>query len=346
MLTPEAKEELEKQQYKIVGEHSAVKICGWTKSRITDQGECYKGTFYGIESHRCLQMTTSISCANRCEFCWRGYKAPVSKEWKWGIDDPEFIINESIEAQRKLLAGFAGNPKVNDEMVKFFSNPLHVALSLTGEPIMYPRFNEICEGFHKRHISTFVVTNAQYPEAIKNLKLCTQLYISVDAPNKELLKEIDKPLFTDFWERLNQSLEYMREKTFRTAIRITAIKGKNMCDEEGWAELVKKGDPDFIEIKSYMWLGASKERLKITNSPTHEETKEWGMKLLKLLPDYEYIDEQISSRVIMLAKKNLNKNTKIDFKNFFEENGFAEDNKVELKKFVMPKREKVRVLNY
>ena len=38
MLTEEAKRSLEKQQYGIVGEHSAVKICGWTKNMIREEG--------------------------------------------------------------------------------------------------------------------------------------------------------------------------------------------------------------------------------------------------------------------------------------------------------------------
>ena len=76
------------------------------------------------------------------------------------------------------------------------------------------KINELIDLFHKEGISTFLVTNAQYPEQIKNLKLVTQLYISLDAPNKELLKKIDIPLFKDYWERLNLSLEYMAEKKY------------------------------------------------------------------------------------------------------------------------------------
>ena len=71
MLTETAKQELEKQQYRVVGDHSAVKICGWTKNMIRGEGGCYKLKFYGIMSNQCMQMSTSISCANRCTFCWR-----------------------------------------------------------------------------------------------------------------------------------------------------------------------------------------------------------------------------------------------------------------------------------
>ena len=52
MLTEKAKQELEKQQYRVVGDHSAVKICGWTKNMIRGEGGCYKLKFYGIMSNQ------------------------------------------------------------------------------------------------------------------------------------------------------------------------------------------------------------------------------------------------------------------------------------------------------
>ncbi|MFB6308947.1 MAG: 4-demethylwyosine synthase TYW1, partial [Haloarculaceae archaeon] len=38
-------------------EHTAVQTCGWTKNAVRGEGKCYKYIFYGIESHRCIQMT-------------------------------------------------------------------------------------------------------------------------------------------------------------------------------------------------------------------------------------------------------------------------------------------------
>ena len=57
--------------YRIVGSHSGVKMCRWTKSMLRGRGGCYKHTFYGIESHRCMESTPSLACANKCVFCWR-----------------------------------------------------------------------------------------------------------------------------------------------------------------------------------------------------------------------------------------------------------------------------------
>ena len=55
-----AKETLEKQGYRIVGNNSAVKICNWTKTSLRDEGVCYKEQFYGIKSHLCAQISCSL----------------------------------------------------------------------------------------------------------------------------------------------------------------------------------------------------------------------------------------------------------------------------------------------
>ena len=58
LFTDEYKKALEKASYEIVGNHSAVEICGWTKKGMKDGSSgCYKQKFYGIRSHQCTQMT-------------------------------------------------------------------------------------------------------------------------------------------------------------------------------------------------------------------------------------------------------------------------------------------------
>lgn len=327
MLTEEAQAELEKQQYRLLGpsKHSSVKVCGWTKNILRGKGGCYKFKFYGINSAQCLQMSTSMSCANRCVFCWRGKKAPVSKEWPCGVDDPSVIIDEALFYQQKLLNGFAGLKTVNQTFLAQSKTVRHVALSLTGEPIIYPRINEAVQLFHEQGISTFMVTNAQYPNEIRALSPVTQLYLSIDAPTKELLKKIDKPLFSDYWERMNQSLEALKEKEGRTTIRLTMIKGMNMNHHKEYAELIQKGDADFVEVKGYMFVGASRQVLAMENMPYHEEVKAYGEELVKFLPEYELIDEHKPSRVVLLAKKKFYDSEKkryltwIDFEGFFTE---------------------------
>jgi tRNA wybutosine-synthesizing protein 1 len=322
MITPEIKKSLEKQGYRTAGSHSAVKICGWTKNSILGKGTCYKHKFYGINTHQCLQMTTSMSCANRCVFCWRDYKSPVAKEWIWNIDDPKKVLEESKLAHEKLLIGFFGNEKADKKVLKETKNIRHAALSLTGEPINYPKVNDIIKEMHKQKISTFLVTNGQNPESIKKLTRVTQLYLSVDGSNPEMLKMTGKPLFLDYWERLIQSLKELKTKKYRKCIRITLIKGMNDEKPEEYAELIKIAEPEFIEVKAYMFIGASKERLKRENMPSHLETYKFANKIKEFLPDYELISDHKSSRVALLAHKKLKKqekwNTWINFDKFFE----------------------------
>ena len=53
-------------RYKIVGSHSGVKLCRWTKAMLRGRGGCYKHTFYGIVSYQCMEATPSLACANKC----------------------------------------------------------------------------------------------------------------------------------------------------------------------------------------------------------------------------------------------------------------------------------------
>jgi tRNA wybutosine-synthesizing protein 1 len=81
-----------------------------------------------------------------------------------------------------------GVPGVQEDRWQEAFTVAHCALSLVGEPIMYPHINELVTELHRRKISTFLVTNAQFPEFIANMVPITQLYVSVDASTKEELK--------------------------------------------------------------------------------------------------------------------------------------------------------------
>jgi tRNA wybutosine-synthesizing protein 1 len=157
---------------------------------------------------------------------------------------------------------------------------------------------------------------------MKDLKRVTQLYLSIDAPNKELLKKIDKPLFADYWERTNKSLEYCAQKKDRTCVRLTIIKGVNDIDIEGYARLIKIGKPDFIEVKAYMHVGPSREKLEMEAMPWHEEIVNFTEELIKYLSDYEIVTEHVPSRVVLCAKKEYKREgrwyTWIDFDKWHE----------------------------
>lgn len=296
------KKSLEKQGYRIVGNNSACKICEWTRKSIRDKDVCYKQQFYGVKSHLCCQMTPNMGCVNRCVFCWRDTAAFTNVKTK-KFDEPEEIIKGCIEAQRDLLVGFFGTEKANKQKLMEAKNPKYFAISLTGEPTLYPKLSELIEGIHKMNACTFLVSNGLFPKNIEKLNtLPKQLYISVDAPNKKLYKEIVRPVMKNSWENFNKTLELLPTLKTRTVLRLTMIKNRNMTDEKGYANIIKKSKPRFVEIKSYMWVGHSKENLERDNMPTHEDIKEFSRKIEKLT-GYKIIDEKENSRVVLLAQE-------------------------------------------
>lgn len=307
MLTKKHRASLTKEGYKLIGSHSAVKLCRWTKHQLRGRGGCYKHSFYGITSYQCMEATPSLACANKCTFCWRHHKNPVGTEWRWSMDPPDMIVAEAVGQHKKMIREARGIPGVKKERFEEAMTVKHCALSLVGEPIMYPRINELVSELHKRQISTFLVTNAQFPEAIHSLSPVTQLYVSVDAGTKETLKAVDRPLFADFWERYLDSLRALREKKQRTVYRLTLVKDHNMADSADYARLVALGEPDFIEIKSVTFCGESKaSNLSIGNTPWHEEVRNFAEAMLSaegLSSNYELACEHQHSCIVLIAHK-------------------------------------------
>lgn len=317
MIPEKLRKEMAKQHYKVVGNHSAVKLCMWLKKSIRNGGFCYKQKFYGIQSHGCLQMTPWIGCCNRCLYCWRiiektpckigsiaGRQSPSSSQGEV-LDEPKEIIQGCIEAQRKLISGFPGWEGTNMKKWKEAQNPTNAAISLLGEPALYPGLSQLIEEFHKRHMTTFLVTNGQLPERLEQLvggAEPTQLYISLDAPNKQIYKKLDRPGYPDFWERLNRSLEVMDSFSCRKVIRLTMVRGWNMTKPEEYAGLIEKANPDFVEVKGFMHVGEAQKRLPREAMPLHRDIKDFAEKLAKET-GYGYKDEQEDSRVVLLTAK-------------------------------------------
>ena len=272
MVTATQAKALQKEGYKLIGTHSAVKLCRWTKHQLRGRGGCYKHTFYGITSYQCMEATPSLACANKCVFCWRHHKNPVGKEWRWKTDDPYFIVDEAVKAHIKLIKETKGIPGVNMERWKEAHTVRHCALSLVGEPIMYPRINEFLGDLHKRNISTYLVTNGQHPAQIDSLIPITQLYVSIDAPTPESLIAIDRPLFSDAWDRLKDSLTFLKDKGQRTVARLTVVKGWNSDEIGGYAKLIALGKVSLIEVKGVTFCGKSDaSNLNMSNTPWHHE---------------------------------------------------------------------------
>lgn len=158
-------------------------------------------------------------------------------------DPPDTLIESALVVHRSLIKPLKGLEGATTKRYNEALNPRHCALSLVGEPIVYPYINEFVELLHKQRISSFIVTNGQHPDAIQRLKTpATQLYLSIDAPDAETLKRIGNPLFKDYWERLQESLRHLRHRTERTVARLTIVKGWNDKDVEVRSEVDKKND--------------------------------------------------------------------------------------------------------
>ena len=321
MVTPKLRKALTKQGYKILGTHSGVKLCRWTKAMLRGRGGCYKHAFYGIESHRCMETTPSLACANKCVFCWRHHTNPVGKDWKWEMNPAEDIVNDALGQHRKMINEMRGVPGVTEAKLQEGMDPRHCALSLVGEPIMYPEIGKFVGILHEKRISTFLVTNAQFPKAIEDLPPITQLYVSVDAATPETLKAIDRPLHSDYWDRFVGSLSSLKTKRQRTVYRLTLVAGWNLAEAEEYAKLVKLGEPDFIEIKGVTYCGSSDKSasaLTMKNVPYHEDVVKFSQEICRLTnieqeekgaSSYELACEHSHSCCVLLART---KDYKID----------------------------------
>ncbi len=295
-------EKLESSGYRFVGSHNhaAAKICHWTKQSILDKGVCYKEKFYGIESHRCLQMAPAVpNCQQKCEFCWRDLSY-TQTQWEGEYDDPKTIIDEAVKAQNNLLCGFFGNDKANKEKLEETKTPTNAAISLAGEPMLYPEIDELIAEFNRRNFTTFVVSNGQCVDKLKNLENEPyQLYLSLDAPTKKIYNDVCQPQISEGWDNLNQSLDTLASFNSRTCIRTTCVKGRNMTNPEKYAELIKKASPDFVEIKAYMCVGSSRHRLTPDNMPTFDEVKSFAQKIGENCGK-KIVNESEVSRVVLL----------------------------------------------
>ena len=302
LIEPRIANRLSKQKYHLVGEHGGVKVCHWTKQSLVNDRSCYKGTFYGIESHGCMQMAPNVDTCNlACSYCWR---EPHSETLNKIDDDPYELFLQSVKAHRRLITGYGGNPKADPKKFAEAQNPKHVAISLNGEPTLYSRLGEFLEICHQHGVSTFLVTNGSLPKVIEKLDpLPTQLYVSVDAPNKKLFNSLCKPKFdSSAFEKLEQTLELLPSLDTRTVCRHTLIKNESLGYHEDYARLDNIADPDFIEAKGYVYVGNSQNNLSIENMPSHQEVLDFSYKLAPLV-DREVLSERSESRVTLIGKE-------------------------------------------
>jgi len=302
-VSEDRKKELMKQGYRLVGNHSAIKTCLWCKKAVRGDDTCYKNTFYNIKSWRCIEASVTLdNCNLRCEWCWRdiNYSSLTFEK----LDDPKMIVDGFIQEHKKLLVGFFGAERVNRERLDESMKPKHVALSLTGDACMYPKLPELIDEIHSREMTTFLVTNGTFPRMLEQLldgHQPTQLYITLPAPDEKTYEEACKPLTPNTWPKIKESLKLLG-KFDRSVIRLTLAKGLNMHNADGYAELLKDVDFDWIEFKAAMPVGYARYRLAYQQMPMHTEIKEFAEQLCAKLGAY-IVDEKANSRVVLVARQ-------------------------------------------
>lgn len=311
-ITPQVQAKLKKAKYGVYN-HSAVELCHWTKKSFANEGSCYKHKFYGISTHRCMEMTpAAMNCENRCIYCWRPAEFYDTLDMPAElVDEPDVIVEQLLKERERLINGFYGSRKNDKVKLDESLLPAHYAISLSGEPTMYPKLPQLIRYLKtlKATKSVFLVTNGQEPAMLKRLvdedALPTQIYLSTNASNKKMFHIINRPRHKDAWERWWESLRFLSDVNTRTVLRMTLIRdhndGEDFVDE--FAQMMKEGNPHFIELKSYMHVGMSTERLEHNNMLGMDEVRDYAVRLCAAIPSFDIMDESAISRIVVLQNK-------------------------------------------
>jgi tRNA wybutosine-synthesizing protein 1 len=310
-LPEEFKASYRRQGYGLVGIHSAVKTCHWLRCSLNTKGAetCYKNRFYGIPTHRCLQMTPSLGhCTQSCLFCWRATPETLGVSWDQTQpietpEDPETIIEGCLREHRRLLSGFGGNPNVDLEMLSEAKNPIHAAISLEGEPTLYPRLGELVEAYYGRgYKSVFIVTNGTRPDVLGSLDAePTQLYVSLCAPDEETYRRTCRPTSKGLWGRVMETLELLDSFSCPTLLRHTLVPKLNMVNPEGYARLAELSNATYMEPKAAMSVGAARERFCYDEMAWFDDVQRFAEELATA-SSYEIIDEHRWSSIVLLSR--------------------------------------------
>ena len=308
-IKPRVAQQLKKVKYG-VSDHSTVGLCHWTKKSFKHEGSCYKHKFYGISTHSCMEFSPAgMYCENRCVYCWRPMEFYDSMKMEpENVAEPQEIMTKLMEERRKLIMGHYGDSRSDKQRLDESLKPSHYAISLSGEPTMYPKLPELIKYLKSLEAtkSIFLVTNGQEPDMIQKLQdenaLPTQLYLSTNAADYESFLKINKPKYDDSWQRWNKTLEMLKDLDTRTVLRITLIRDYNDQREmiPAFAKMLEESSPHFVEIKSYMHVGRSTNRLEHENMLEMDEVKKFSQEIVNQSKIFSVMDESYVSRIVIL----------------------------------------------
>ena len=243
-------------------------------------------------------------CTFSCIFCWRAFGKNRFKAKK-NRGDAKSLVDEMIEKQRRLISGFGGSKYTSREMWGEAMKPAHFAISMDGEPTLYPYLAELIKEIKSRGMTAFLVSNGTMPDKLRKLlekkAIPDNLSISVYATNAEDYEKVTNPFIKNPFEKVIESLKLMRRfKNARTNFRMTLVKDLNLKDAEGYAKLIKIGKPKFITIKGYSFIGASQKRLKKENMPSMPELENFAEQIEEYTGYKIKIKDKISTAIILI----------------------------------------------
>ncbi len=229
-----------------------------------------------------------------------------------------YFINNKISEEIKTVSDI--EPLVNTHIttIKEIKRahteslyPKHAAISLDGEPFLYPLLSDFVKEFKTRNMTTFVVSNGTFPEKIESMEQYpSQLYISLPTSNEKLYKKICRPLIKNGWSNILNSLDLLKSLSCRTVVRITAIKNLNINDNmvEEYCKIIENASPNFLDIKGFTLQAKAlliKDRLKSNEPleyyfPEFEDIKNFASKISKT-GGYPILYENQRSRDLLLG---------------------------------------------
>jgi tRNA wybutosine-synthesizing protein 1 len=222
-------------------------------------------------------------------------------KWSGPVDEPKVILDEAIRAQSKILQGFKGQKNADKKKIDEACHPNQVAISLVGEPCLYPKLPGLVDEIKSRGMTAFLVTNGTVPEMVKKLieHQPTNMYITLPAPNEKIYKKTCLPA-ANYWKKIMKSLSLL-PKFDVSVIRLTLVKDLNFLLPNEYAKIIEKSCPTFVEVKAFMSVGGSRAKLAYSRMPLHNEIKEFARKIEEN-SSYKIVDEKPDSRVVVLRR--------------------------------------------
>ncbi|MHA1341260.1 MAG: radical SAM protein [Promethearchaeota archaeon] len=226
-------------------------------------------------------------------------------------------LSEMIQHEdaSKLLDKFVTNPADIKNVYKSAMKPCHAAISLDGEPMLYPYIGEFVAEFRRRGFTTFIVTNGTQPDVIKKLNengmLPTILYVTLPPPVKNYYSKIFRPRIKGTWDKIRETLSQLKNLKIRTVLRLTSVRNLNLKEEliKGYVDVVKEAQPDFLDLKAFTLEGAAMDiSIRLGSKqpgsyyvPTFLELENYAKKICELSNgEFEIIREHVASKDILI----------------------------------------------